>query len=161
MTQETDATIIMLMLRNDEFVITEVADESIDAWNFMTPAIVSTQRSPQGSLGFMLTAWMPYELMQDTHVLFSKKDALGMLEPHPKLILYYKAWAETERDKIDTFGKEFADQIDHIKNYHVKKYERTKEFYQGEASANNGKISGSLAEYFDTETDWGNSSTFH
>lgn len=156
----SDRHVIMIALRTSELIITEV--ESIDqvpveydgAWKFITPGLLAVQRGEQGGLGFMLTGWIPNELLGNTEIYLMKSEMAAQMNPHPGVISYYTAWAETERDKIHSFGDEFTKQIKEIEKYHIKKYKKTKEFHEQHAA-------NIVIDLFETETGLGDTSKSH
>ena len=157
--------IMMMMLESREIILTEVETHdgyvvttAGQGYKFITPALVTVSRGAHGSLGFMLTSWLPHEIMKDTRVEFLKSKIIGRLTPHPALISFYQAWAETERDKLVSFEKDFVVQIKEIEKYHTEKYARTKEAHDQVISTLPSDLSNAVLELFEANTGWGDPS---
>lgn len=152
----------MIMLETREIIVTEIDPNSalIDSFIFLTPGLVTVSRGMHGSLGFMLTSWAPHEIMKDTQVVFLKSKVVGHLDPHPAMISFYRAWAETERDKLVSFEKDFAFQIQEIEKFHKEKYARTKEAHLQDLGQGGlpGELSNAVFDLFDANTGWGDPS---
>jgi len=157
--------ILMVMLDSREIILTEVETNDgyvvvtpRNGYKFITPGLITVSRGMHGSLGFMLTSWLPHEVMKDTCIEFLKSKVIGHMTPHPALISFYNAWAETERDKLVSFGEDFAGQLHEIEKYHKEKYLRTKEAHQQDLGTLPGELSNAVFELFDANTGWGDPS---
>lgn len=146
------------MTEGREIVLSEVSDKLIDSWTFITPGLVTISRGHYGSLGFMLTSWLPHEIMKDTHIDFLKSKIIGHLTPHPALVSFYKAWAVTECDKLVSFEKDFTIQLQEIEKYHTERYAKNKEAHRQDLGVLPTEISSAVFELFDANTGWGDPS---
>jgi hypothetical protein len=170
---KADNDIAMVMLENRDVILTEVQSEDTTGpigqtriHIFITPALVIAQRGLHGSLGLQLTPWLPYEIMSGSHIEYRKDKIIGILQPNPHLVTYYKSWAKIERDKQVEFGKDFASQIGELQEYHDQKYARTKQMHQEENAASpvpnqHSALTPIIYQMFDEDKDWGDSGTTH
>lgn len=159
----TDTKTIMVLLEHGEIIISDVL-YNVDRVGFMTlinPAVVIHERPHTGSLGFMLTPWIPTELTADSRIELSISVIKGTLIPSPELLSFYRAWAHTERDKWKHFGKEFSQQVTDIEKLLTQRYSEAK-FRRVSDSAAASSDSELLSNLFDAEEpNWGNNSTTH
>ena len=153
------------MLESREIILTQLETQDgyvvttpHNAYRFITPALVTISRGHQGSLGFMLTSWLPHEIMKDTTIEFLKSKVIGHLTPHPSLVSFYHAWAATERDKMVSFEKDFTTQLAEIEKYHMEKYARTKQMHAEELATTPGQLPDAVFELFEANTGWGDPS---
>lgn len=161
--------IYMVMLENRDILITEVYEEEKERTNrsyvFITPALVITQRGERGTLGLMLTPWLPNEVLNNTIIEYRKDKIVGVLAPKPSMVSLYKAWASIERDKQVEFGKDFDSQIAELEQFQTDKYTRTKQIHQEETAEpmpnQYSPLTPVIFEMFDKDNDWGDSSVTH
>lgn len=155
--KELDAQIVMLVMARGEIVISALEVDQ-RKYTFITPAVVVHERGAQGLLGFMLAPWMPNELLRDANVEMDCQCAVGSLKPTPELVSFYKAWAETERDKLKIHAKDFMAQLAAIEKYHVDRHTKHKERHSREIFVNSETLPDTLLSLFEEDTDWGNPS---
>jgi hypothetical protein len=153
----------MMLMERGEIIISEVSHEKSDKGlaKFITPAHVVVERGPHGVLGFMLMPWLPTELMRNTEIEIATHLVTGAMAASVEMVSFYKAWAETERDKIKSFGKDFTAQIEAIEKYHVERYAASKHRQKKDIFVNPSQISPSIIALFEEEDTWGDSSVSH
>lgn len=152
----------MLLERGELVMATVTQDPHSDTlFIFDTPALVVHERAAHGILGFMLTPWLPDELIQGPAIRVAPGLMRGTLLPTPELMSFYKVWAETEREKLRLFAKEFNAQVTAIEKYHLEKFEHTKERKKKEVFINPNALPDTLAALFDEDTEWGDPTVTH
>jgi hypothetical protein len=171
--EPTKNKIILVMLDTREVIISEVLSDAAGratvtpahGYVFITPALVIVQRGAQGTLGFMLTPWLPHEVLSNTNIEFRNNKVIGILNAHPNLVSFYTSWAETERDKMVEFGQDFAVQIAELEKYQKDKYARTKAVHtEGNKVPmpnQHSPLTGAIYEMFDHDENWGDPSVSH
>lgn len=159
----TDSPILLMLLDRGEIVMAGVHPDpdSDTIFIFDTPALVIHERAQHGILGFMLTPWLPNELLQGPMIRVTPGIMKGTLTPTPELLSFYKVWAHTEREKLRLFAGEFNVQVTQIEKNHVEKYERTKDRKVKDTFINPNALPDILAALFDEENDWGDPSVSH
>ena len=155
--------ILLMLLDRGEMVIARVIEDpaSNTLFIFDTPAHVIHERGAHGILGFMLTPWIPNELVQGPVIRVAAGIMRGSLIPTPELLSFYKTWAETEREKLRLFAAEFNAQVSEIEKFHVLKFNTTKERKKREVFINPNAIPDTLIALFEEDTEWGDPSVTH
>jgi hypothetical protein len=163
MSTSKEPTILFMMVEHGELLLSYISHdpEAENIFILDTPAHVVHERAQHGILGFMLTPWLPNELTQDLRIRIQAAMLRGTLTPTPELLHYYKVWAETEREKMKLFSKEFYAQITSIEKFHVEKFESTKERKKRDTFVNPNAVPEELAVLFDAESEWGDSTVTH
>jgi len=155
--------ILMMLLDRGEIIIARVTQDpsSETLFLFDTPALVIHERGAQGILGFMLTPWLPNELVQGALIRVTPGLMRGTMQPTPELLSFYKVWAHTEQEKLRLFAGEFISQVSQIEKFHQEKFARTKERKSQETFVNPNALPDTLAALFDENTEWGDPTTTH
>jgi hypothetical protein len=163
MQEATDTTILLMLLERGEMVIAAVTQDpaSETLFVFDTPALVIHERQAHGILGFMLTPWIPNELVQGPVIRVTPGIMRGTLLPTPELVSFYKTWARTEREKLRLFAKEFNAQVGQIEKFHIEKFEHTKDRKSRETFVNPNALPDTLIALFEEDTEWGDPSITH
>lgn len=156
-----ESKVLMLLMERGEIIISEVSFEQTKHGlaTFITFAVILVERGPHGVLGFMLSAWLPSELMTNTHIILDSRLLTGTMVPNPEMVSFYTAWAKTERDKMKSFGKDFTAQIQAIEKYHVDKYHSSKHRQKKDIFISSPEVSPEVIALFEDENGgWGDPS---
>lgn len=163
---ERETQIMMVTLERGEIIISEVALGAIgtpvqNEFLFYTPAVVVHERPHGGILGFMLSPWIPNELLATPTIRIMRTRVVGMMTPSPEIVSFYKSWAETERDKLKQFSKEFNEQITEIEKLYIDRYKdakKRKTVYSASPEKGDNDL---LLALFEEDSNWGNPSITH
>jgi hypothetical protein len=143
----------MFLLTNNDLVIADVFDTSTDTVNLNMPAVVLSNRIPQGDLGFIILPWQPFELLDSTIMVLSRtKNVFCDLLPSPGLIEYYRSWKHNEEDKRNKFSKRLAEQLQQITKLTNMRHH---EMVAGDSYED---FTAAVNEKFEHDTEWGDPS---
>jgi uncharacterized protein YeaO (DUF488 family) len=159
----SNVTTLMMMMERGEIIIADVAYEGTQGlMTLYSPAVVSYERPHPGALGFMLSPWIPTELIANSRIDIAHTMPRGSLAPSPELISFYKAWVATEQDRWKHFGKDFSQQIVDIEKQLTSQYNEAKfRRAAGKIHTSDHGHNELLIALFEEDAAWGNSSITH
>jgi hypothetical protein len=160
----TNTRTLMMLTERGDILISDVTynTENLGIMTLISPAIVVHERPYNGALGFMLTPWIPTELIMNSRIDVAVSLLKGTMVPSTELLSFYKAWSTTERDKWKHFGKEFGQQVTDIENMLVEKYTEAKlRRAVSRAAAPEEGNNELLLTLFEEDTNWGNTAITH
>jgi len=160
----TNTKTLMMLMERGEIIISDVLynTESVGVMTLINPAVVIHERPHNGVLGFMLTPWIPTELLVNSRIDVIVSILKGTMVPSAELLSFYKAWATTEKDKWKHFGKEFCQQVTDIEKMLVEQYTEAKlRRAVNKAAAPEEGNNELLLALFEDDTNWGNPKITH
>jgi hypothetical protein len=161
--REPEKLTLMMLMERGEIVISEVQydTERSTVVHFITPALVVHERMPHGSLGFMLTPWIPSELTADGNIRVNAGMVQGTMIPTVELASFYRIWANTEQEKLQIFAKEFNLQVTAIEKFHIDKFQKVKERKKREIFTTGKNLPDTIIALFEDDADWGDPTVTH
>ncbi len=164
----SNTNVRMMLMDHGEIILTEFQKTSQPlVYNFITPAVVGIERGTHehGPLGFMLSSWVPFELMTSTSIEVSGLKIVALMNASPEIISFYNSWAKVECDKIHTFAGNFKTQIAAIEKYHLEKYMADKQHttthfrkHKKEVFVDSNRLPDLLIQMFEEDNGWGDPS---
>ncbi len=158
----------MILMDHGEIILTQFQKTGMPlVYNFITPAVISVERGAHehGPLGFMLTSWMPFELLTSTTIEVSGLKIVALMNASPEIASFYRSWAEIECDKIHTFAGNFKTQIAAIEKYQLEKYVAAKHHttkhiptHKKEVFVDSKHLPDLLIQMFEEDNGWGDPS---
>lgn len=156
-------TVRCFMLITGDIIISELADENhTKGVKLDFPAHLIHQRNNNGPLGFMLTPWVPNELLQPTPITLGFDKVMAVMDASDAMVRFYKNWALAEKDKMKTFVSVFEKQISVIEKQYLDRIANVKEQQQKCPMSADSTLTDAMAEIFDDlENDWGDPTVTH
>ena len=148
----------MILTDRGEILIAGVSESRWGRVALDVPALLIHDRAAHGILGFMLAPWLPVELLSEPTIQIAEKRIAGYMTPTPELLSFYKVWAETEREKVKLFARDFSVQVTAIEKYHIERFNTAKERKKKEIFVGIHTLPDTLIKLFEEETDWGDPS---
>ena len=153
-----------LLIDKSELIIAEELTDEVhgktshaDCIWLKAPAFVYHERAVGGSLGFMLTPWLPNELLTNLVIELDTRKIMGEVQPSLALLSIYKAWSTIEQEKLQEFSADFDAQVTSIETYIKDRFANTKAAHAKRpiTAANTAHLSNAIYNLFDSDTNWG------
>jgi hypothetical protein len=162
---QSQSAITMMMLENGVTLIANTHEgmpfsAAHNMYLLHQPARVITDRPIGGILGFMLEPWVPNELLVSPVVRIGAPRVMGLMNPSPELLSFYKAWAAIEDDKLATMGKLYSTQVAKLSTSITVQYADAKKRWATNTNTDE-RNNEALIAYFEEDLTWGNSKISH
>jgi len=145
------------MMVNGDIIIGKVVPIRSSYIQIEFPALLVHQRNNHGPLGFMLTPWVPNELLKSAAPVMLETDKImATLELSDAMERFYKNWSLAEHDKMTTFVSVFEKQISDIEKQYLQRTANIKDQQQRAPMSTDSHLTDALIEVFDDlENEWG------